>query len=50
MPLSESHWREHLAVKGIYDVTGIKNYVRELVAEMQSYCLIRLKNIKYNLN
>lgn len=49
-PITESQWKEHLAIKGVAEINGVKAYAGELAMEMREYCLIRLENVNNNLN
>ena len=49
-PITDSQWKEHLAIKGIQEINGIRNYAGELAVEMREYCLGRLENIETNLS
>jgi len=49
-PITDSQWKEHLAVKNIGEINGIKVYAHELAEEMRVYCLNRLENVQNNVS
>ena len=49
MPISDTQWKEHQAIKQVLDVDDLNTYAGELATEMRIYCQNRLENINENV-
>ena len=49
MPISDPIYKQHLALRGIKNITNQDNYATELGDEMKLYCQSRLQNVQINV-